>query len=131
MRQGTDVKQGELLSGFKEYIQQIITEPLQVGISYSLAIISYSRKLLLDLDQLIGTVCMDRCIGKHPGDTAGNHRNPLRQVLLFCLRHFRRVSIIFCGRYEIVHFTESQNGYGWKGPQWVIWSNISAQARSS
>lgn len=36
---------------------------------FQTVLVSYpsSRKLLLDLDQLIGTICMDRCTDKHPG----------------------------------------------------------------
>lgn len=30
-----------------------------------------------------------------------------------------------------INLTESQNGTGWKGPPWVFWLNLSAQARSS
>ena len=42
------------------------------------------------------------------------------------LRHYRKV--IFWHAYA--YFTESQNGRGWKGPLWVIWSNPPAEAGS-
>lgn len=86
MRQGTDVRQSGWLScylvsknTYKKLSQNLFRWEFQTALpSYP-----YSRKLFLDLHQLIGTVCMDRYIDKHPW---GNYRNS--QVLLLVPKRF-------------------------------------------